>query len=434
MRIVRCCRELDIETVAVYSEADASSLPVILATHCVCIGPAKASESYLREDVLIETARLMECDAIHPGYGFLSESPSFARKCEAAGITFIGPSADIMERMGNKQAARECMLAAGVPVVPGSEGVVENAEEAVAVARKIGFPVLLKASAGGGGKGMRRAYSEDEVRSAFDTASKEAKEAFGNGEMYLEKLIAAPRHIEFQILGDRHGTVVQLGERDCSLQRRNQKLLEESPSHSLSNELRMEMGQMAVRAAKAVGYYNAGTVEFIVDGEGKYYFIEMNTRIQVEHPVTELLTGVDLIKEQLRIASGARISETLGENAGGHAIECRINAQTPGVVSFVHFPAGYGVRVDSHLYNGCEVSPYYDSMLAKIIVRGATRLEAIRRMRRALEELVIEGVETNAEFMHLLVYHPEFIKGNYTTEFWEKNHKGIEALAERAAQ
>ncbi len=426
LRILRCCRELDIETVAVYSEADASALPVIMATHCVCIGPAKASESYLREDVLIETARLMECDAIHPGYGFLSESPSFARKCEEAGITFIGPSADIMEQMGNKQAARERVLAAGVPVVPGSAGVVANAEEAVAVAREIGFPVLLKASAGGGGKGMRRAYSEDEVRSAFDTASKEAAEAFGNGEMYLEKLIASPRHIEFQILGDRFGTVVQLGERDCSLQRRNQKFLEESPSHSLSEELRGEMGEMAVRAAKAVGYYNAGTVEFIVDGEGNYYFIEMNTRIQVEHPVTELLTGVDLIKEQLRIAAGGRISETLGEKACGHAMECRINAQTPGVVSFVHFPAGYGVRVDSHLYNGCEVSPYYDSMLAKIIVRGGTRLEAIRRMRRALEELVIEGVETNAEFMHLLVYHPEFIKGNYTTDFWERNHETIE--------
>ncbi len=430
LRIIRCCREMDIETVVAYSEADAGSLPVIMATHAVCVGPAKASESYLREDVLVQTALLMECDAIHPGYGFLSERSSFADLCEKHGITFIGPSGDIMERMGNKQVARTLMREHGVPVVPGSPGVVASAEEAVAVAKEIGFPVLLKASAGGGGKGMRKAFSEEEVRSAFDTASNEAKEAFGNGEMYLEKLIINPRHIEFQILGDRHGNVIHLGERDCSIQRRNQKLLEESPSRALSPELRTKMGEAAVLAAKAAGYYSAGTIEFVLAEDGQFYFIEMNTRIQVEHPVTEQLSGVDLIREQIRIAAGCKLEQTEVE-LSGHAIECRINAQTPGTVSFVHFPAGYGVRVDSHLYNGCEVSPYYDSMLAKVIVKGKTRLEAIRRLRRALEEFVIEGVETNVDFMHLLTYHKEFIKGNYDTGFWEKNHEIIEGWQQK---
>lgn len=427
LRIIRCCREMDIETVVVHSTADANSLPVMLATHSVCIGPAKASESYLKEDVIIEAAIKMSCDAIHPGYGFLSENAGFAKKCEEHGITFIGPSAEIISKMGDKQAARELMQKSGVPTVPGSKGLVETAAEAKAVADEIGYPVLIKASAGGGGKGMRRAYTADELEKAFETAKAEAKAAFGDDSMYIEKLIVNPHHIEFQILADKHGNVTYLGERDCSIQRRNQKLLEESPSWMLSDELRQEMGEVAVKAAKAADYYSAGTIEFVVDDEGHYYFIEMNTRIQVEHPVTELITGMDLIKEQIRIAAGMKLSKRQEEiTMTGHAIEVRINAQSTGTVEFVHFPAGAGVRVDSHLYAGYEVGPYYDSMLAKIIVTGSTRLEAIRRMRRALEELIIEGVPTNAEFMHLLMFHTDFIKGNYNTSFWDKNSETIE--------
>lgn len=427
LRIIRCCREMDIETVVVHSTADANSLPVMLATHSVCIGPAKASESYLKEDVIIEAAIKMSCDAIHPGYGFLSENAGFAKKCEEHGITFIGPSAEIISKMGDKQAARELMQNSGVPTVPGSKGLVETAAEAKAVADEIGYPVLIKASAGGGGKGMRRAYTADELEKAFETAKAEAKAAFGDDSMYIEKLIVNPHHIEFQILADKHGNVTYLGERDCSIQRRNQKLLEESPSWMLSDELRQEMGEVAVKAAKAADYYSAGTIEFVVDDEGHYYFIEMNTRIQVEHPVTELITGMDLIKEQIRIAAGMKLSKRQEEiTMTGHAIEVRINAQSTGTVEFVHFPAGAGVRVDSHLYAGYEVGPYYDSMLAKIIVTGSTRLEAIRRMRRALEELIIEGVPTNAEFMHLLMFHTDFIKGNYNTSFWDKNSETIE--------
>lgn len=427
LRIIRCCREMDIETVVVHSTADASSLPVMLATHSVCIGPAKASESYLKEDVIVETAIKMSCDAIHPGYGFLSENAGFAKKCEEHGITFIGPSAEIISKMGDKQAARALMQKSNVPTVPGSKSLVETVQEARAVANEIGYPVLIKASAGGGGKGMRRAYTAEELEQAFETAKAEAKAAFGDDSMYIEKLIVNPHHIEFQILADKHGNVTYLGERDCSIQRRNQKLLEESPSWMLSESLRREMGEVAVKAAKAANYYSAGTIEFVVDDEGHYYFIEMNTRIQVEHPVTEFTTGIDLIKEQIRIAAGMKLSKQQDEIVmSGHAIEVRINAQSTGTVEFVHFPAGAGVRVDSHLYAGCEVGPYYDSMLAKIIVTGSTRLEAIRRMRRALEELIIEGVPTNAEFMHLLMFHADFIKGNYNTSFWDKNSETIE--------
>lgn len=427
LRIIRCCREMNIETVMVYSTADASSLPVMLATHSVCIGPAKASESYLKEDAIIEAAIKMNCDAIHPGYGFLSENAGFAQKCEEHGIIFIGPSAEIIRKMGDKQAARELMQKSGVPTVPGSKGLVETVAEAKEVADEIGYPVLIKASAGGGGKGMRRAYTPEELEKAFETAKAEAKAAFGDDSMYIEKLIVNPHHIEFQILADKYGNVTYLGERDCSIQRRNQKLLEESPSWVLSDALRHEMGEVAVKAAKAANYYSAGTIEFVLDNEGHYYFIEMNTRIQVEHPVTELITGMDLIKEQIRIAAGMKLSKEQDEiSINGHAIEVRINAQSTGTVEFVHFPAGAGVRVDSHLYAGYEVSPYYDSMLAKIIVTGNTRLEAIRRMRRALEELIIEGVPTNAEFMHLLMFHQDFIKGNYDTSFWDKNSKMIE--------
>ena len=318
------------------------------------------------------------------------------------------------------------MLESNVPVVPGSKGLVATAKEALEIADEIGYPVLIKASAGGGGKGMRKAFSREELEKAFDTAKAEAKAAFGDDSMYMEKLILRPRHIEFQILADRSGNTIYLGERDCSIQRRNQKLLEESPSWALNDKLRKEMGEMAVRAAKAAGYYNAGTIEFVLDGDGNYYFIEMNTRIQVEHPVTEMLTGIDLVKEQIRIAAGMKLSCTQEDvKLTGHAIECRINAEQTGKINFLHLPLGYGVRVDSHLYSGYEISPYYDSMVAKIIVQGNTRLEAIRRLRRALEEFIIEGLKTNAEFMHLLTYHPEFIRGNYNTSFWEEHSETI---------
>lgn len=426
-RILRCCRELDIETVVVYSDADAQSLPVMLATKAVCIGPAKASESYLNQDVILETAVRTGCDAIHPGYGFLSENASFAGLCEKNNITFIGPSSDIIAKMGDKQSARVLMMEHGVPVVPGSKDLVSSLDEARMIAGDIGYPVLLKASAGGGGKGIRKVYSEEELEDAYHTAKAEAKAAFGNDDMYLEKLIINPHHIEIQILADKQGNTVYLGERDCSIQRNNQKMMEESPSAVISGEQRAVMGEVAVRAAKACGYYSAGTVEFVVDSEGHYYFIEMNTRIQVEHPVTEEITGVDLMREQIRIAAGMKLSISQQEVAfRSHAIECRINAQTPGVIRTLHFPMGFGVRIESHLFTGYEVSPFYDSMIAKIIVSGKTRLEAIRRMRRALEELIIEGVETNVEFMHVLTYHPQFIKGRYDTSFWEKYHSELE--------
>ena len=431
LRILRCCSEMNIETVVVYSEADEDSLPVMLATHSVCIGSARAAESYLNEDVIVETAVKLGCDAIHPGYGFLSENAGFGRKCRERGIIFIGPAAEIIAKMGDKQAARELMQKSGVPVVPGSKGLVNSLEEAVAAAQEVGYPVLIKAAFGGGGKGMRRAYDKDELAHAFEAARAEAKAAFGEDGVYVERLIEQPRHIEVQILADRYGNVTYLGERDCSIQRRNQKLLEEAPSRALSGELRERMGETAVRAARAAGYESAGTVEFVLDQEKNFYFIEMNTRIQVEHPVTEWVTGINLIREQIRIAAGLKLSRRQEEiMVKGHAIECRINAESTGKITFLHFPAGCGVRVDSHLYAGYEVTPYYDSMLAKIIVRGDTRLEAIRRLRGALEELVIEGVPTNAEFMHLLTYHKDFVSGRYDTSFWDKNSETILAWKE----
>lgn len=426
LRIIRCCREMGIETVAVYSTADEETLPVMLATHSVCIGPPRAADSYLNEDVILTTALKMGCDAIHPGYGFLSENARFAKKCEKNGITFIGPSGEIIEKMGDKQTARQMMIKCGVPVVPGSAGLIETVEEAKAAVENIGYPVLIKASAGGGGKGMRKVFTPEELAGAFTTAKEEARAAFANDDMYMEKLILNPHHIEFQILGDKHGNLIYLGERDCSIQRRNQKLLEESPAWVLSEDLRKQMGEAAVKAAKAADYYSAGTVEFVLDSENHFYFIEMNTRIQVEHPVTEMLTGVDLLKEQIKIAAGRKLEIKQEDvKSEGHAIECRINAEAAGKIGQLHFPGGYGVRVDSHLYGGCEVSPYYDSMVAKIIVKGQTRLEAIKRLRRALEELIIEDLKTNAEFMNLLTYHPEFIRGSYNTSFWEKNSETI---------
>lgn len=426
VRIIRACRELGIDTVAVYSSADSDSLHVQFATESVCIGPAKAADSYLNLNAILTVAKQTGCDAVHPGYGFLSERSDFARQCTELGLTFIGPSGDVMDKMGNKSAARELMIANGVPVVPGSDGALETAEAAMTVAEKIGYPVLIKASAGGGGRGMRRVDRPEDLAAKFEEARAEAVACFGNGELYLEKLILNPKHIEFQILADRHGNVIHLGERDCSIQRKNQKLIEESPSKALSAQLREEMGQAAVKAAKAAGYENAGTIEFVVDQEGHFYFIEMNTRIQVEHPVTEMVTGLDLVREQLRIAAGLPLSLTQEEvQLRGHAIECRINAENPsenfrpcpGTTTFLHFPGGPGVRVDSLLYNGYTVSPFYDSLVAKVIVHAPSRLEAIRRMRRALEEMLLEGYPTTADFCHLVLHHPDFIKGQYDTGF-----------------
>lgn len=430
LRILRACRELGIETVAVYSEADADALHVQLAGQAVCIGPARAVDSYLNQKALLTVAQATGCDGIHPGYGFLSENGAFADACAREGITFIGPSGDTMRRAGAKAAARACMREAGVPVTPGSDGPVETIEQARQAAEKVGYPVLLKASAGGGGRGIRRCDSPEELPGAFEAARAEAKACFGNEEMYLEKLVLRPRHIEFQILADRFGTVIHLGDRDCSIQRRNQKLIEEAPARCLTPGLRERMGQAAVRAAQAVGYENAGTVEFLLDPDGQqFYFMEMNTRIQVEHGITELITGIDLVREQLRIASGLPLSIRQEDvRLSGHAIECRINAEDPaqdfcpcpGKVDFVHFPGGAGVRVDSCLYSGCTLPPYYDSLAAKLMVHAPTRLEAIRKLRRCLEEFALEGVPTNAELAYEILYHPTFIRGGCTTAFLDE--------------
>ena len=425
VRIIRACRELEIETVAVYSAADRDALHVQLATRAVCIGPARAAESYLNQAAILTAAVETGCDAVHPGYGFLSENPDFADLCAKCGLKFIGPSGDVIRQMGSKAAAKALMRRSGVPVVPGSEGAVDL-EEARRVADEVGYPVLVKASAGGGGRGMRRVDRPEDLPALFQAAQSEAVACFGNGELYVEKLILHPRHIEFQILADSQGNVIHLGERDCSIQRKNQKLIEESPSRALTPQLREEMGQAAVRAARAAHYERAGTIEFVLDEDGRFYFIEMNTRIQVEHPVTELVTGLDLVREQLRIAAGLPLSLTQEEvSLTGHAIECRVNAEDaaagfrpcPGTTEFLHFPGGPGVRVDSMLYNGYAVSPYYDSLVAKIIVHAPTRLEAIRRMRRALEEMIIDGYPTTADFCHLILHHPDFIKGQYDTGF-----------------
>ena len=431
VRIIRSCREMEIETVAVYSTADADALHVKLATRAVCIGPAKAAESYLNQDALLTVAKATGCDALHPGYGFLSENADFADRCTEAGIKFIGPSGDTIRKAGSKSAARDLMKAAGVPVTPGSEGPVSSVQEALEAAQTVGYPVLLKASAGGGGRGIRRCNGPEDLPAAFAEAKAEAQACFGDDEMYLEKLVLCPRHIEFQVLADQFGHVIHLGDRDCSVQRRNQKLIEEAPARCLTPELREKMGEAAVRAARAVGYENAGTVEFLLDADGEhFYFMEMNTRIQVEHGITELITGVDLVRQQLRIASGLALDMTQDDvHLEGHAIECRINAEDPskgfqpcpGTVSFVHFPGGAGVRVDSCLYNGCTLSPYYDSMAAKLLVHAPTRLEAIRKMRRCLEEFTLEGFPTNAELSYQILYHPIFVRGACTTGFLDQN-------------
>lgn len=429
--MLRACRELDIETVAVYSTADAEALHVQLATQAVCIGPAKAADSYLNQNALLTVAQATGCDALHPGYGFLSENADFADACARADITFIGPSADAIRKAGSKSAARELMKAAGVPVTPGSDGPVSSVEDALAAAERVGYPILLKASAGGGGRGIRRCDNAEALPAAYAEAKAEAKACFGNDEMYLEKLVLRPRHIEFQILADRQDHVIHLGDRDCSVQRRNQKLIEEAPARCLSSALREAMGEAAVRAAQAVGYEGAGTVEFLLDSDGEhFYFMEMNTRIQVEHGVTELVTGVDLVRQQLRVASGLSLDIAQEDvRLTGHAIECRVNAEDPaadfrpcpGKVEFLHFPGGTGVRVDSALYNGCTLSPYYDSLAAKVMVHAPTRLEAIRKMRRCLEEFTLEGFPTNAELSYEILFHPTFVRGGCTTAFLDES-------------
>ncbi|MEG6615899.1 acetyl-CoA carboxylase biotin carboxylase subunit [Peptococcaceae bacterium 1198_IL3148] len=429
LRILRACREMGIKTVIVYSEADRDSLPVRLADEAFCIGPAQSDKSYLNFTNIISVAEISGAEAIHPGYGFLSENVNFADICESCGITFIGPSMDAIERMGNKSLARKTMIDAGVPVVPGSEGIIKDMGEAVKIAEEISYPVLIKASAGGGGRGMRVAHNREDLLKNITAAQNEAQAAFGDGGVYLEKYVEQPRHIEFQILGDKHGNIVNLGERDCSVQRRNQKLLEEAPSTALTPELRQQMGEVAIRAAQAVNYYNAGTIEFLLDKDNKFYFIEMNTRIQVEHPVTEMVTGIDLIKEQLRIAAGEPLGYTQQDiKINGWAIECRINAEDstknfmpmPGTISTYLAPGGPGVRMDSAVYQGYKVPPYYDSMIGKLIVWGADRAQAIARMERALDELIVEGVPTTAPFHKKILSNAFYRRGEVYTNFIQR--------------
>ena len=435
LRIVRACRELGIKTLAVYSEADVESLDVQLADEAICIGPAQASESYLRADRIISAAEIADVDAIHPGYGFLAENADFAEQCESCNIKFIGPSADAIRKMGDKAVAKETVKKVGVPVCEGSDGIVESDDEAVRIAGKIGYPVMIKAVAGGGGKGLRIAHNDISLRKEFVLARNEASKAFGNGDVIIEKYIQNPRHIEFQVLADQHGKVLHLGERDCSVQRRHQKLIEEAPSSFLSDELREKMGRDAVNATRAANYEGAGTIEFLVDANGDYYFLEMNTRIQVEHPVTEEVTGIDLIKQQILIASGQPINfdqEHVTFNM--HAIECRINAEdparnfmpSPGCIDLYYAPGGHGVRVDSHAYGGYIIPPYYDSMIGKLITYGRTREVAIERMYRALSEYIIRGVKTTIPLQKAIISDPKFQSGEVTTafmeEFMERNH------------
>ncbi|MDQ2929901.1 MAG: acetyl-CoA carboxylase biotin carboxylase subunit [Gemmatimonadota bacterium] len=428
LRIIRACRELDIQTVAVYSEADRESLHVRFADDDVCIGPAPARESYLKIPRLIAAAEITGADAIHPGYGFLAENAEFAETCAASNITFIGPTASQIRLMGDKATARKTMAGVGVPIVPGTPGPVEDVDEALGFARDIGFPVIIKAAAGGGGKGMRVANDPDDFARAFQLARSEALSAFGSDEVYVEKYLARPRHIEFQILGDSHGNVIHLGERDCSVQRRHQKLIEESPSPAMTPDLRKRMGDDAVRGAKAIEYVGAGTIEMLLDTDGSYYFMEMNTRIQVEHPVTEMITGVDLVKEQIRVAAGERLSVTSMPPLRGHVIEVRVNAEdparnfqpSPGRIDVFNPPGGPGVRVDTHIYTGYTVPPYYDSLLAKLICQGSTRMEAIKRMQIALDFFIVEGVTTTVPFLGRVMQNARFQAGEVDTKFLER--------------
>lgn len=429
VRIIRACREMGIETVAVYSEADKEALHTKLADEAICIGPAQSKDSYLSMENIISATIISGADAIHPGFGFLSENSKFAELCEQCNITFIGPDSKVIASLGNKQVARNTMMSAGVPVIPGSKEPVYDAKTGAALAQEIGYPVIIKAALGGGGKGMRTAWTPEEFESAFQTAQKETEMAFADSTMYIEHFVENPRHIEFQILADKYGNVIHLGERDCSIQRNHQKLIEESPSVALSDELRKKMGDAAVKAAKAAGYENAGTIEFLLEKSGNFYFMEMNTRIQVEHPVTEWVTGVDLVKEQIRIASEQKLSYTQEDiKLTGHAIECRINAEnpekgfrpSPGTITDMYLPGGKGIRIDSAIYSGYTIPPYYDSMVAKLIVWAKNRQEAIHKMQSALGEVIIEGIDTNVDYQYGIVNHPDYIEGNIDIEFIER--------------
>ncbi len=429
VRIIRACREMGIRTVAVYSEADKNSLHKTLADEAICIGPAASSKSYLNMKAILEAACLTGADSIHPGFGFLSENASFAKICNDMGIKFIGPSGDLINLLGNKSKAKETMKKAGVPVVPGSEGLIKNKEEAIELAEKIKYPVILKASAGGGGRGIRIAYSKEELEKSYDIVKQEAKISFGDDSIYLEKFIENPRHVEIQILADEHGNCIHLGERDCSIQRRNQKIIEETPSMAINDKTRKKMGQVAVKAVKEIGYTNVGTIEFLVDKNQDFYFMEMNTRVQVEHPITEMVTGIDIIKEQIKIASGQKMLLKQEDiKFTGHVMEARINAENsdknfmpcPGKITGLHLPGGNGIRVDTAIYAGYTVPANYDAMIAKIIAQGKNREEAIAKLRSAIAELVIEGIDTNTDFILKILENENFKINQYDTSFVEK--------------
>ncbi len=436
VRVIRAAKELGIETVAIYSKADENSLHVKLADEAVCVGNHRSVDSYLNMNRVLSAAIATGCDAIHPGYGFLSENHVFVEMVESCGLTFVGPTSETIKKIGDKATAKAIAKAAHVPVVEGSDGVVDSLDEGLKIAKKIGYPVMIKASSGGGGRGISIVYTPKEFKDAFFRTGMEAKQNFGDDSLYVEKFIESPRHIEIQIMADHLGHVVHLYERDCSLQRRNQKMVEETPSPFINDILRRKMGQTAVRLAKSIDYHNAGTVEFLMDKNQNFYFIEMNTRIQVEHPITEMVTGFDLVKEQLKVAFGAKLSvEQRDIKISGHAIECRINAEnpmnnfipTPGLIKNLMLPGGFGVRIDTHIFPQYEVPPFYDSLLAKLIVYAPTRLEAIKKMRVALEQFVIEGVITNTEYHYLLMHHTDFIKGQYDTGFISRFQKLVEA-------
>ncbi len=429
VRIIRACREMGIKTVAVYSEADKTALHTKLADEAICIGPAPSKKSYLNVKAIIEAACLTGADSIHPGFGFLSENSSFAKMCDEIGLKFIGPKPEIIELMGNKSKAKETMKNAGVPVVPGSDGLIYTVQEAINIANEIGYPVMLKASAGGGGKGIRVAYNEDELKKEYELVKQEAAISFNDDSIYIEKFIENPRHIEIQVMADEHGNAVHLGERDCTVQRRNQKMLEETPSGVIDSKLREKMGSIAVKAVKEVGYTSLGTIEFLVDKNKDFYFMEMNTRIQVEHPITEMVTGLDLVKEQIRIASGEKMSYKQKDiKFTGHALEARINAENPdknfmpcpGTIEELHIPGGNGIRVDTALYSGYRVPQNYDSMIAKVIVHGKNRNESIAKMKSALSEFVISGIDTNIDFILKILNNEKFVKNKYDTSFIEK--------------
>lgn len=428
VRIIRACKEMNIKTVAVYSEVDKDALHTRLADEAICIGPGASNKSYLNIKNIIEAACITKADSIHPGFGFLSENSNFAKICEESNIKFIGPKSDVIDLLGNKSNAKEMMKKAGVPVIPGSDGSVKELKDAIQIAEKIGYPVILKAAAGGGGKGIRVVYNSEEIERAYGLVKQEAKNSFNDDEIYIEKFIQNPRHVEIQILADEHGNIVHLGERDCSIQRNHQKIIEETPSTAIDDKLREKMGKDAVKAAKIAGYTSCGTVEFLVDKYNNYYFMEMNTRIQVEHPITEMRTGIDIVKEQIKIAAGESLKfKQKDVEFKGHSIECRINAENPsknfmpcpGKIEGLHLPGGNGIRIDTAIYDGYIIPPNYDSMIAKIITFGVTRNEAISKMKRALEELVIEGVEINRDFLFEIIRNPNFIRGKFDTSFKE---------------